>query len=61
LIRRKGKLEIHADHHLLGVFSLDTWHDLLKQVGFTIEQMKFEHSTLPKGDYLPMLVCTKPL
>ena len=60
LIRRKGKLEIQTDHHLLGVFSIDTWHNLLIQVGFKIEQMKFEHTTFSKGEYLPMLVCTKP-
>jgi len=61
LIRQKGKLEIHSDHHLLGIFGIGTWHSLLEQVGFKVEQMKFEHSTLPKGEYLPMFVCTKAL
>jgi SAM-dependent methyltransferase len=61
LIRRKGKLEIQTDHHILGIFRMNVWQDLLKEAGFEVEQMKFEHSTLPKGDYLPMLVCAKPL
>jgi len=60
LIRRKGELEIHTDHHLLGVFSIEMWHDLLKDVGFIVEEMKFEHSTIPEGEYLPMFICSKP-
>ncbi len=60
LIRRKGELEMYIDRHLLGVFDIDTWHNLLRRVGFEIEQMKFEHSTFSKEEYLPMLVCVKP-
>lgn len=60
LIRRRGKLEIHTDRHLCGIFKIETWHTLLKKVGFEVKQMKFQHSTFAKGKYLPMLVCTKP-
>ena len=55
LIRRRGELEIHNDRHLCGIFKMETWHDLLKEVGFEAKQMKFE------GDYCPAFVCTKPL
>jgi SAM-dependent methyltransferase len=61
LIRRRGELEIHTDHHLFGIFKLETWLDLLREVGFEIKQMKFEHSTFAKGECYPMFVCTKPL
>lgn len=61
LTRRSGKLEIHTDRHLCGIFKLETWFDLLQEVGFEVNQMKFEHSTFAKGEYLPMLVCNKPL
>ena len=61
VIRRKGELEIHTDRHLGGIFKMETCHELLKEVGFKVKQMKFEHSTFTKGEYLPMLVCIKPL
>jgi len=61
LIRRGGKLEIHSDHHLCGIFPLETWLQLLKQVGFEVKQMKFEHSSFAVGEFYPMFLCTKPL
>jgi SAM-dependent methyltransferase len=61
LIRRKGKLEMHTDNHVGGIFTLDTWHELLKEVEFEVKQMKFEHSSFTEGEHLPLLVCTKPL
>jgi len=61
LIRRKGKLEVHTDNHIGGIFALDTWHELLNEVGFEVKQMKFEHSSFAEGEHLPLFVCTKPL
>jgi SAM-dependent methyltransferase len=61
LIRRKGELEIHSDRHLCGIFKLETWLDLLREVGFEVKQMKFEHPTFTEGEYCPILVCSKPL
>jgi SAM-dependent methyltransferase len=61
LIRRRGKLEIHTDRHLCGIFTVETWLDLLKEVGFEAKQMKFEHSTFAEGESYPMFVCTKLL
>lgn len=60
LIRRKGALEVEVDRHLCGVFKLETWLDLLANVGFEVKQAKFEHSTFDEGQYHPMLVCPKP-
>lgn len=55
LIRRRDELEIHSNRHICGIFKMETWHDLLKEVGFEPKQIKFE------GDYCPTFVCTKPL
>lgn len=35
LIRREGQQEIVTDHHLAGLFPLDTWKRLLTETGFT--------------------------
>jgi ubiquinone/menaquinone biosynthesis C-methylase UbiE len=53
LIRRAGKLEIETDHHLGGIFPLQTWLELLREVGFeaTLIETPFE---------APMFVCVKP-
>jgi len=59
LIRQKGKLEVYTDRHVLGIFKLDTWRKLLKEVGFKVKELKFTHSTLKEGDFYPMYVCIK--
>jgi SAM-dependent methyltransferase len=66
LIRHKGKLEIHTDCHIIGLFKLDTWLDLLKEAGLEVKQVKIEHSydrfVLGEGKYpLLMFICVKPL
>ena len=53
-IRREGQLDIETDHHLCGIFPLETWRNLLTGVGFEIKQMDFE-----EGD-CPLFVCIKP-
>lgn len=65
LIRHKGKLEIHTDCHIIGLFKLDTWLDLLKEARLEVKQTKIEHLydsfILGEGKYpLLMFVCTKP-
>ncbi|UCG93567.1 MAG: class I SAM-dependent methyltransferase [Candidatus Aerophobus sp.] len=50
LVRRRGELEIFTDRHLGGIFKLETWHNLLKEIGFEVKQMKFEHSTFAEGE-----------
>ena len=65
LIRRKGKLEIHTDRHIIGVFKLEAWLDLLKEAGFdNVNQIEMKHSynrfIVGEGKYpLLMLVCSK--
>jgi SAM-dependent methyltransferase len=60
LIRRSGKLSVEMDRHQVGVFPLETWLQLLKQVGFKVKQRKFEHSDFAPGEPPPLLVCVKP-
>ena len=60
LVRKGGKLKIYTDFHFCGIFKLETWLNLLRQTGFGVKQLRFEHSTFVKGEYMPMFVCTKP-
>ncbi len=61
LIRRNKKLQIATDRHLAGIFPLNTWLETLREVGFTVKKLHYEHSQLPKGKQIPELVCLKPL
>lgn len=66
LVRREGVLETHTDRHVLGLFKLQTWLDLLREAGLDeVEQIAVEHSydrlILGGGKYLLlMLVSSKP-
>lgn len=53
LIRRAGRLEIETDHHRGGIFSLQTWLALWREVGF---EVKLIESTWES----PTFVCVKP-
>lgn len=55
LIRRGGKLEIETDHHLGGIFHVETWMRLLKDVGFEVKQIALA------GYDFPTFVCLKSL
>ena len=65
LIRRKGKMEIYNDRHVLGLFKLETWLDLLKKAGFdTINRISMDHAydrfIVGEGKYpRSMFVCRK--
>ena len=59
LIRQSGKLDIEIDRHLGGIFSMDTWHEILRDVGFAVRQTVYDDSS-GDGDRIPMLVCTRP-
>jgi SAM-dependent methyltransferase len=54
LIRRVGKLQVETDHHLCGIFPLETWIALLGEVGFEVHQSEFEE------DKIPFFTCLKP-
>jgi SAM-dependent methyltransferase len=61
LIHVGGKLEVHTDRHLCGIFKLETWIELLKAVGFEVKQMKYKPSTFVNGDSYTILICIKTL
>ncbi|MBU0493991.1 MAG: class I SAM-dependent methyltransferase [Chloroflexi bacterium] len=54
LIRRGGQLQVETDRHLSGLFPLDTWLRLLRDVGFQVAQLEFDE------DNVPMFACVKP-
>lgn len=60
LVRKEGSLEIFTDSHIWGLFTMDTWHRLLKKTGFEVQEQKFAHTTFLEDEFLPMLVCLKP-
>jgi SAM-dependent methyltransferase len=60
LIRRAGVLEIHTDHHLCGIFDMETWLGLLKDVGFDVKVIAGECDDFKK-ESIPALICLKPL
>jgi SAM-dependent methyltransferase len=59
LIRQNGKLGIEIDRHLGGIFPMDTWHDILRDVGFTVKQEPHEDSSEDAGP-IRVLACTRP-
>ncbi len=59
LIWRAGQLQIEADLHVCGLFRLDTWLRLLREVGFEVTQLEFRDPHQP-AEPIPMLVCLKP-
>ena len=59
LIRREGQLQVEADLHVCGLFGLDTWLRLLREVGFEVTQLEFCDPHQP-AEPIPMLVCLKP-
>lgn len=66
MIRRNDKLEIHTDCHIIGLFNLETWFDLLKEAGFETKCIKMENShdryILGAGEYsLSIFISIKPL
>ncbi len=38
LIRQKGELTIHKDHHVLGLFSQATWETVFNEAGMTMQK-----------------------
>jgi SAM-dependent methyltransferase len=56
LIREQGKLRVETDLHILGLFSLDTWRQLLRDAGFVIQEKGFSED---EDNYLTF-ACVKP-
>ena len=59
LIRRGGRLEVETDRHVCGIFALETWRGLLKEVGFEVSEMEFTYNVGGARTY-PVFVCVKP-
>ena len=56
LIRRGGRLQIETDRHLWGIFEVETWLRLLREVGFDVTHVPGEMPQDPTT-----FVCVKPL
>ena len=52
LIRKAGELTIERDHHLCGLFGLDTWIGTMEDVGFQVNLIEYKNTG-------PMFVCQK--
>jgi len=64
LIRNKSKLEIYTDKHIIGLFNLADWFDILQSSGFRIKYEKitcaYDRFIMEEGKYtLTMFVCIK--
>jgi len=59
LIRKSGKLDIEIDRHLGGIFPMETWHRILRAVGFTVRQRVYDDPS-EGGEPIQVLVCTRP-
>jgi SAM-dependent methyltransferase len=58
LIRRGKKLEVEVDRHICGIFTSDTWHRLLGEVGFEVRRTEFKAMD---GETYPVFVGVRPL
>ncbi len=66
LVRRKGKLKIYHDRHTIGLFTLETWVRLIKNIGLDMTQLKinnlYDRFIMNAGEYSQtMFVCHKLL
>jgi len=43
LIWEQGELTIHTDHHVLGLFPLETWEKVFDNAGLTMQRMTLDH------------------
>lgn len=56
LIREHGKLRIETDHWVMGIHSLETWSQILRETGFHVHEELFSLD----GDDYTMFACVKP-
>lgn len=55
LIREGGNLRIESDHWIMGIFSMDTWRQVLRDGGFQVH----EHLFCLDGDEYTVFACVK--
>jgi SAM-dependent methyltransferase len=58
LIRRRGRLTVETDRHVLGLFPVATWRDTLRDAGFQVRHAAPDPST--PEDPTPWFVGRKP-
>jgi len=59
LVRQQGKLTIHTDHHVLGLFSQAVWDEVFKNARITMKKTNLDgiyDSYLLKGGKYPLTV-----
>jgi SAM-dependent methyltransferase len=56
LIRKNNKLSVEHDLHICGIFEVEIWERLLREVGFTPQRDTFTHSTFSPGEEYPILI-----
>lgn len=52
LIREKGSLHIEQDRHIMGLFPLQTWLDLMSEAGFHVEKWPYDVHDDGRESYL---------
>jgi SAM-dependent methyltransferase len=55
LIRTHGRLRIETEHWTMGIFSLDTWRQVLRQTGFEVHQGQYSQAE----DSYTVFTCVK--
>lgn len=55
LIRDHGHLRIETDHWTMGIFSRDTWKDVLRETGFEVHEGRY----LPGEEEYTVFACVK--
>jgi hypothetical protein len=58
LIREDGRLRIEHDRHTLGLFPRDTWLDLTREAGFTVETRPYVKADY--GEKLTLIIGVLP-
>jgi SAM-dependent methyltransferase len=56
LIRKNKKLTVEFDLHICGMFEVEVWERLLREVGFSPKRDTFTHSTFSPGEEYPILI-----
>ncbi len=59
LVRRRGRLSVETDHHILGLFPKAAWTRALRDAGFVVCHAGPDPAA-PKGDVMPWFVGRKP-
>jgi hypothetical protein len=55
LIREQGRLRIETDRWTMGIFSLDTWRQVLHETGFEVQEGRYQAG----ADEYPTFACVK--